>query len=105
MASKTVVDKVSRYLNILRRHGLPVSKGIIYGSSARDEASPESDIDVLVVSPLFDREPRAGVGEIWRLANEVDSRIEPVPVGEKRFQNDDVSPLLEIARREGLVIL
>ena len=104
LASRTVIGKVAKYLNVLRRHGLPVSKGIIYGSNARDEAGPDSDIDLLVISPLFDENPRARVGEMWRLASEVDSHIEPVPVGEKRFEKDDVSPLLEIARQEGLVV-
>lgn len=104
MASQAVIKKVSKYLNILRQNGLPVNHGIIYGSSARGEAAPDSDIDLLVISPLFDKDPRARVGEMWRLAGEVDSHIEPVAVGEKRFREDDVSPLLEIARREGLVV-
>ena len=104
MASQAIIDKVSKYLTVLRENGLPVNEGIIYGSSARGEATPDSDIDLLVVSPLFDQDPRARVGEMWRLAGQVDSHIEPVPVGEKRFKDDEVSPLLEIARREGLVV-
>lgn len=104
MVSRNVIEEVSRYLDTLRRHGFPISKGIIYGSYARGEATPDSDIDLLVISPAFDNDPSARAGEIWRLASEVDSRIEPIPVGEKRFEEDAVSPLLEIARREGLVV-
>ena len=104
MASKSVIDKVSEYLKVLRQNGLPVTQGIIYGSSARGEATSDSDIDLLVISPLFDKDPRARVGEMWRLAGKIDNHIEPVPVGEKRFQEDKISPLLEIARREGLVV-
>lgn len=104
MVNKAIINKVADYLNILRQNGLPVTQGIIYGSSARGEETPESDIDLLVISPLFDRYPRARVGEMWRLTGKIDRRIEPIPVGEKRFNDDDVSSLLEIARREGLVV-
>jgi len=104
MVNKTIINKVANYLKILRQNGLPVTQGIIYGSSARGEETPESDIDLLVISPLFDQHPRARVGEMWRLAGQIDNHIEPIPVGENRFNNDNVSSLLEIARREGLVV-
>ena len=104
MAKRAIVNKVRKYLNILQENGFPVTGGIIYGSYARGEETPDSDIDVLVLSPLFDRDRRARVGELWSLTRKADIRIEPVPVGEKRFQTDNVSPLLEIARREGIFL-
>lgn len=42
------------------------------------------------------------VGEAWRLTAEVDTRIEPYTVGYKKFQEDDVSPLLQIVKQEGI---
>lgn len=104
MAKRAIVNKVRKYLGILLENGFPVTGGIIYGSYARGEETPDSDIDVLVLSPLFDRNRRARVGELWSLARKADIRIEPVPVGEKRFHTDNVSPLLEIARREGIFL-
>ena len=44
-------------------------------------------------------------GLIWRLTRKVDSRIEPYAVGLSRFDNDDVSPLLQIVKLEGIPIL
>lgn len=104
MAQRAVINTVKKYLQVLQEHGFPVSGGIIYGSYARGEETPDSDIDVMVLSSLFDKDRRARVGELWTLAWKVDNRIEPVPVGEKRFQTDNVSPLLCIARQEGIFL-
>jgi len=42
---------------------------------------------------------------LWRIAARTDSRIEPIPVGERQYQEDDSSAIIEIARREGQMIL
>lgn len=104
MANGSVIDKAVRYLKLLRQNDIPVSQGVLYGSTARDDAHSGSDIDLLVISPLFDADPRAHVGAMWRLAAQIDSRIEPVPVGARQFEEDRVILLLEMARREGVVI-
>lgn len=91
MAKRAVINTVRKYLHVLQEKGFPVSGGIIYGSYARGEETPDSDIDVMVLSPLFDKNRRARVGELWTPAWKVDVRIEPVPVGEKRFQTDNRS--------------
>jgi hypothetical protein len=41
------------------------------------------------------------VALLWRVAAETDSRIEPIPCGEKQWTDDDSSAVIEIARREG----
>ncbi|MFH0865737.1 MAG: hypothetical protein V1904_06055 [Bacteroidota bacterium] len=40
----------------------------------------------------------------WTLTENVDVRIEPYTIGLQKFLNDDVSPLLQIIRKEGLEI-
>lgn len=104
MVNQSVINNLKSYLDLLRKNGFPVHNLILYGSQAKGTASDESDIDVLVISPLFDQNPRARVGELWRLTMNVDTRIEPIPVGVMQFLNDDVSPLLESARKEGIAI-
>lgn len=104
MAKRSVIDKIRKYLNILQENGFPVTGGVLYGSYARGEETPDSDMDVMVLSPLFDKNRKAKVGKLWTLAWKVDARIEPVPVGERRFKTDNVSPLLEMARREGVFL-
>ncbi len=41
---------------------------------------------------------------LWRMAARTDSRIEPIPVGQRQFEEDDSSAIIEIARREGQVV-
>jgi len=88
----------------LKENGITIKKAILFGSHVKNEAREGSDIDVLLVSNLFDNEDDKYTGKIWRLTSVSDYRIEPIAVGEKRFYEDDNSPLLEIIRREGLEI-
>ncbi len=104
MAKRAVINSLKKYLNLLRENGLPVTGGVLYGSYARGEETPDSDIDLLVLSPLFDKDKRAMVGKMWALARLIDIKIEPVPVGEKRYETDNVSPFLLMARKEGIFL-
>lgn len=102
MADQSVVGSVRRYLRSLLESGVEVQAGVLFGSWARDNADRWSDIDVFVVSRRFDgRIDRRDIDLLWRLAARVDSRIEPVPCGERQWREDRSSPLLEVARREG----
>ena len=105
MVDESIVAVVVRYLNTLREKGIPVQFGVIYGSQATGGAHKWSDIDLLVVSPKFDTKYRRDVvNTLWRTAAHIDSRIEPIPVGLLRYENDGGSPLLTIARREGKIV-
>ena len=102
MVTELVLRSVRRYLRRLQEHGIVVSFGVIFGSQVTGSADEWSDIDVLVVSPAFDRlTSRQLVNLLWRVAAQTDSRIEPIPCGLQRWYEDDVSPLVELARREG----
>ena len=58
-----------------------------------------------MVSPLYDkRRTYKQASKLWRIAAYTDSRIEPIPVGEKQYREDDSSMIIEIARREGKII-
>ncbi len=41
---------------------------------------------------------------LWRTAGRVDPIIEPIPCGEKQWYEDDGTPIIEIARREGVIV-
>lgn len=104
MVDPAVIRAVRRYLSVLRQHDIPATGAVLYGSHARGTARADSDIDVLVVSPAFDSDRWSRDRELWRLTLEVDPRIEPVPVGQRQFLEDRTSPIVEIARREGIAI-
>jgi predicted nucleotidyltransferase len=103
MVNATVVNSIVRYLEACREHGIDVSFGVVFGSQVQGTAHKWSDIDLLVVSPLFDRaRVREEVNLLWRIASRVDNRIEPIACGERQWEHDDVSPIIEVARREGV---
>jgi len=105
MVDESIVKVVRQYLQALVQHGIPVRFGVLFGSQVNGCPNPWSDIDLLVVSPRFDEErKREDVNLLWRVAARTDSRIEPIMVGQRQFEEDDSSPIIEIARREGLVI-
>ncbi|MEW5944839.1 MAG: nucleotidyltransferase domain-containing protein [bacterium] len=102
MVDESTLKIVRDYLKALRNNGVPVSFGVVFGSSAKGKAGPWSDIDLLVVSPRFDNmRARSDVALLWRIAARTDSRVEPIPCGETRWLENDASPIIEIARREG----
>ena len=103
MADRAIVKAVENYLAEVRRAGIRVSKAIVFGSHARDEATVDSDIDVIIVSPEFDGRPEwATVAILWRLRARTDRRIEPLAVGERQWEESNDNPIIETARREGI---
>ncbi|HJW86456.1 MAG TPA: nucleotidyltransferase domain-containing protein [Candidatus Brocadiaceae bacterium] len=97
---------VEMYLQTVVSNGVMVTRGIIFGSQAKGNAGVWSDIDLLVVSPRFDvMSGRGDINLLWRIAARTDSRIEPIPCGEKQWLEDDSSPIIEIARREGEIVM
>ena len=104
MATDVVIDLVRRYLTLLRAEGFHVQRAVVFGSQARGEAHADSDIDLLIPSPDFDALTWKQEERLWALTARLDSRIEPVLCGETHWWGDEVSPLLEAVRLEGIVI-
>ncbi len=105
MVDQSVVKSVRNYLKSINSEGISIRFGIVFGSGATGHADRWSDIDVLVVSPRFDGpRNRRDIDLLWRLAAKEDSRIEPIPCGERQWDEDVSSAIVEIARREGETI-
>jgi len=84
--------------------GIHARKAILFGSYARGGYDKWSDIDLIVIAPEFDEKRDNSLIESLWLATKIDSRIEPIPCGEKEWETDESRPILEIARREGITI-
>jgi len=105
MVEPAIVETVQTYLAAVRRAGLQAGRAVLFGSYARGENVPDSDIDILVIAPEFDApSDRRQVDLLWEIRAQTDSRIEPIAVGERQWREDDASAIVEIARREGLEI-
>ena len=105
MADKRIVKSIKNYLRAVEQKGIPVKFGVLFGSYARGQEHEWSDIDLLVVSPRYDKKRTyKDWAKLFVIAAHTDVRIEPIPVGEKQYKTDDSSMIIEIARREGKII-
>ena len=104
MVDNEIAAVVRRYLAALPAYGVHARRAVLFGSFVQGKADKWSDIDVIVIAPEFD-EPygMALVKQLWR-ATVTDNRIEPIPCGEHEWETDGGRPIIEIARREGIVI-
>jgi hypothetical protein len=60
---------------------------------------------VIPIPSRFDGSYRdKDIDRLWHTTIEVDSRIEPIACGEQQWLEDDVTPILDVARRERIVI-
>jgi predicted nucleotidyltransferase len=102
MVERTVLKAVQNYIEVVRQAGIHVDRAVLFGSHVRREALSDSDIDILVIAPEFDGTyDKKWIDLLWELRAKSDSRIEPIPVGKRQWQEDDASAIIEIARREG----
>jgi predicted nucleotidyltransferase len=105
MVDQTVVNHVRSYLKTVDATGIRVAFGVIFGSHARGEATPESDVDVIVVSPKFDGGKKLDdLASLWKCAAKSEENIEPIACGEKQWVDDDGTPIIEVARQQGLIV-
>jgi|SRR6056297_793928 len=104
MVQNEVINIVKQYIKNLQKGGINISFAYLYGSYAKNTNEQNSDIDVLLVSDDFDTDNDIILSTPWLPKYRQDFRIEPIAVGMKRFENDDCSPIIEAAKREGIKI-
>ena len=105
MVESTIISAIGRYVLALSTFGIHTNRLVLFGSFARGDADEYSDIDLVVIAPEFDG-PRelTLVEKLWLATASADNRIEPIPCGEREWETDGSRPILEIARREGVII-
>jgi predicted nucleotidyltransferase len=101
MAKNEIVEILKKYIFVLRSEGITINKAYLYGSYLSNTATDDSDIDVMLVT---DYEDDNLSGKIWSLTRKVNTKIEPFLVGNKRFNENESSPLIDLVKRTGLEI-
>ncbi len=104
MAENEVMKLARKYLSALSENGISISRALLFGSYARNDFIKQNDIDLMIISPMFDKNDDSYYGLIWKLTKVAGYRIEPIPVGEKFFNTDTGSPVIEQAKTEGIKI-
>lgn len=105
MADEKVINIIRRYIYLLNNEGFGIDKAFLYGSYASGSNSENSDIDLMLVSGLISDNDIQKKSRAWILTKDVDTRIEPYLISTTRFTKDDISPLIEVVKREGIEIL
>jgi len=104
MVEDAIIATIKNYLASLPAFGIHACRAVLFGSYVRGKANEYSDIDFILIAPEFDGSREISlIKALWR-ANVTDSRIELIPCGEHEWETDGSRPILEIARREGVII-
>jgi len=105
MVDETILSSIKNYLSVLRKNGYPDARAVIFGSFVNGTPHKWSDIDLIVLSKKFDRTRKLkDQQQLWINAGNVDSRIEPIACGMKQWEEDDETPIIDIARRDGVLV-
>ena len=96
-----------RIKNCLRdAHGDRLQGVVLYGSEARGDAEPDSDIDLLVLlkGPVeFGKDLRTSIDAIYDLQLEISRSIHAMPVDIEAFRSGKYS-VYRNAKREGVFV-
>lgn len=86
-ASKDLIVKdVKRYIEELRKNGIPIQRVLLFGSWMRGSAREESDIDVALISPAFSGDRFEDRRKIVPLRRMINNNIEPIPLTPQDFE-------------------
>lgn len=102
MVEKEVVKKIEEFVKALKRDNINVAKVILYGSRVSGKAHEYSDIDVAIVSPDFGKDRFEEGVRLFKIACEIDSLIEPVPISLESYEKDTWIPLIYEIRVNGI---
>ncbi|HSN76320.1 MAG TPA: nucleotidyltransferase domain-containing protein [Anaerolineae bacterium] len=99
--SAAIERSVSEFLAAIRKERR-ITAAYLYGSEARGQAGPWSDIDVAVISPDFADDLFAAQLALMKLAAKMDDRIEPRAFTPESFNLND--PLASMIQDTGIRI-
>lgn len=103
MVSREIIKIVSDFTKAINQDGIKIGYIYIYGSYASGLATKDSDIDVAVVSPDFGKDRYEEGKRLRQIAWRIDPRIEPIPISQRSFLEDDWIPLIYEIKTKGLL--
>jgi len=80
---------LKKYLNVLHNNSIPVETMILFGSYAKGTFHEWSDIDLAIVSTIFEGERIKDKNKIRRLTLSVSSDLEIFPYNPHNFIDED----------------
>lgn len=99
MDKRELIEKLKKYAELVTQK-INVKKIILYGSYARGNFGPQSDIDIAIIVDSIEGDFLDNEAALYRLRRGVDDRIEPVLFEE----NNDKSGFLSEITKYGEIV-
>lgn len=99
---RKIRDVVCRFKAALAEAGFSRVRVFVFGSYARNEARPDSDIDICLVSSVFKGNTERYRKKAVFIAFKIDPRIQVVVAEPEKFKSDVLSPLFSSIRKEAI---
>jgi len=94
---------INRYFKILKKNNIPIQKAVLFGSYARGDNNKWSDIDLAIVSELFEGNRIKDKNKIRSITLSVSSDLEILPFSPKEFNVNN--PFVKEILRTGIVLI
>jgi uncharacterized protein len=101
MGKEEAIRVIKEFVKAVKRKGITIDRVILYGSYAKGNVRPDSDIDVAVISKDFGKDRVEEGMVLFRIAGKIDPRLEPVPFSTKMYEDDTWIPLIHEIREKG----
>ena len=98
-----IAGVVSAFVDSLGQH-VRVERVILFGSRARGDASEDSDVDLLVVSPDFGKDVLADFALLNRCAPRLDVDVDALPRTPTQVARPEPDSFLATVLEEGVVV-
>lgn len=85
LTQQKIQNEIQSFIRLLRNEGISVSKILVFGSYAKGNAQPWSDIDLAVISPQFRHNLFDQAVKLKALVSQIDPLIEPHPFSPQDF--------------------
>jgi len=93
---------INRYFKILKKNNISIQKAVLFGSYARGDNNKWSDIDLAIVSELFEGNRIKDKNKIRSITLSVSSDLEILPFSPKEFNVNN--PFVKEILRTGIVL-
>ena len=98
------IDKtIKNYLRVLKENSIPVKEAVLFGSYATGKFHKWSDIDLALVSDIFEGNRMADKDKIRAITLSVSSELEVIPFSPEDFTSDN--PFAKKIMSAGIKIL
>ena len=101
MVKGAALNTARRYVDLLKKHEIPVLSAYLFGSYASGKSTVDSDIDIALVLDNYVDSPENCL-VFMRFRREVDLRIEPHPFDKKDF--DLSNPFIDVIKETGIAL-